>query len=95
MTRPASDRDLNAIYAQDTEANGVCRKAFSAAWFQRTKTRQTLLLGPDSATSAFATYRVCREGVKIGPLHAGASDQPMLRRFFCFFKPVFCFGKVL
>ena len=75
VTRPASDRDLNAIYAQDTEANGVCRKAFSAAWFQRTKTRQTLLLGPDSATSAFATYRVCREGVKIGPLHAGASDQ--------------------
>lgn len=73
--RPASGADISAIYAQDTAANGFCRIDFAAAWFQQTKTRQTLLLGQDEATCAFATYRMCREGVKIGPLHADTADR--------------------
>lgn len=71
--RAASAADTDALIAQDARATGVARHRFSNAWFSETSTRKTLIL--DGETTAFATYRRCHEGVKIGPLHARTPEQ--------------------
>lgn len=68
--RPAQDADLPALMKMDRTASGHARDGFARAWFAGTDTRTTWVLGPEGAPTAFATHRLCRSGVKIGPLLA-------------------------
>lgn len=66
LARLATTADLDHLCAADKRASGADRPRFARAWFTNTATRKTVLLpGGD-----YATFRACREGVKIGPLVA-------------------------
>lgn len=69
---PASTADLIDL---DARATGIRRSAFASAWFSETETRRTIRLRTDNAAPAFATFRKCRDGVKVGPLHADTAIQ--------------------
>lgn len=69
---PVSTADLIEL---DARATGVRRSAFASAWFSETQTRRTIRLQTDSAAPAFATFRKCRDGVKVGPFHADTATQ--------------------
>ncbi|MGV6848488.1 MAG: GNAT family N-acetyltransferase [Marinibacterium sp.] len=66
----AGSADIGKIMAADETAEGYARQGFARAWFADTPTRRTVHLKGCGATPAFATFRQCREGVKIGPFHA-------------------------
>ena len=71
----AASGHLPALAALDRRATGIDRPAFLAAWLADTATRRTLALVEQGEARAFGTVRVCREGLKIGPLIApGRSD---------------------
>lgn len=76
QTRAVLAEDVRALVMADERATGVGRGRFSEAWFSDTRVRHTrvLALGED-ATTAFATYRRCQEGVKIAPLFAESVEQ--------------------
>lgn len=61
--------------ALDRAATGIDRPAFLAAWLGDTADRRTLGLRRDGAVVAFGTVRRCGEGVKVGPLTAGAPED--------------------
>ena len=69
----APDRD--AMIRADRHATGIRRNRFASAWFTDTKTRRTLGIPSSDAAPNFATFRRCREGVKIGPFHAQDTDH--------------------
>ena len=66
----AASRHLPALAALDRRATGIDRPAFLAAWLADTATRRTLALVQGGEARAFGTVRICREGLKIGPLIA-------------------------
>lgn len=68
--RPARESDLPALKANCFSANGYRMDAFLSAWFQPTANRQTLVWDGGSGPTGFATWRRCRDGIKIGPLVA-------------------------
>lgn len=63
--RRAEKSDLEDLIALEASATGVRKDAYLSAWFSDAPNRQTLV-GEDG----FCTIRKCREGAKIGPLHA-------------------------
>ncbi|WP_425098308.1 GNAT family N-acetyltransferase [Tropicibacter sp. S64] len=75
--RLSSPEDLPDLCVLDRMACGFDRRRFAEAWLQNTATRQTVLL-PDG--KGFATFRLCRSGVKIGPFlaHDAASADALL-----------------
>ena len=68
--RPLRAEDIDAVLRLDTEAGGVARPAFLRAWVAGTETRRTVVLGSEGRAAGFATVRMCRDGVKIGPVIA-------------------------
>ncbi len=58
----------------DRNATGIDRKRFADTWFAGTPTRQTVPLRAGRSEPAFATFRKCREGIKIGPFHAETAE---------------------
>lgn len=61
--------------ALDRAATGIDRPAFLAAWCTDTADRRSLGLRRDGALVAFGTVRLCRAGVKVGPLTAGSAGD--------------------
>jgi hypothetical protein len=61
------------VLQADLRASGVARAQFASAWFADTDSRRSLAL--DGYAQAFATFRTCRQGVKIGPLQAETLEQ--------------------
>jgi GNAT superfamily N-acetyltransferase len=72
--RQATESDISRILELDEAATGHARRAFASQWFQSTPHRQTLVIDTGT-TLAFATFRKCHDGVKIGPLHAESREQ--------------------
>jgi len=67
---PFAPRHLPALLALDLRASGIAREAYLGAWFAGAPTRRTLVLEADGEVAGFGTIRTCREGAKVGPLHA-------------------------
>ncbi len=63
------------VIQADMRTTGVRRQRFSAAWFAGTKTRRTLGLRSTGSMANFATFRLCADGIKIGPLYAESAAQ--------------------
>lgn len=78
LVRCATEADLDRLLAADRKATGVARQSYLRAWLQPSPSRQTLLVASGSRASAaapadapaFATWRHCQSGIKIGPLYA-------------------------
>lgn len=68
--RPLVEADLPALIAADARVQGYARPAYIGPWFSGAPSRRTLVFGPAGAPTAWATGRMCREGIKIGPLFA-------------------------
>ena len=68
--RPARATDHPALIAREAAATGYSKPRFMTTWLTDTATRRTVML-----EDAFATYRQCRDGTKIGPLVASDVDQ--------------------
>lgn len=65
----AAQRDRMA--AADQRLEGYGRAAFLSSWWSDAPGRRTLiLLDRDGAVEGHATVRLCREGLKVGPLDA-------------------------
>lgn len=62
-----------AIARLDRAATGYARPGFLAGWLTDTPTRRTLCLYDREVLAGFGTVRVCRDGLKIGPLTATSS----------------------
>jgi GNAT superfamily N-acetyltransferase len=67
--RPVAAGDLPALVALDAAANGIEKSRFLSRWLTDTATRRTLVLDRDGP-QGFVTARICRSGIKIGPLVA-------------------------
>jgi len=59
----------------DHKALGYRRPAFSNVWFKPTVDRQTMVLRKGSQPTAYATFRRCANGTKIGPLFASTEAE--------------------
>ncbi len=66
MTSSVTDQ----MMALDAKAVGYTRPAFASSWFAGGVDRQTIVLPDVDQELAFATYRLCADGAKIGPLYA-------------------------
>jgi GNAT superfamily N-acetyltransferase len=75
QTRLATHADVEALVDADSRATGIGRLRFSRHWFRNTPTRRTLIVPSDRSQPVFATFRQCRNGVKVGPFHANTRDQ--------------------
>ena len=75
--RAMSPSDLHDLAALDAAANGITRPAFLNAWLTETETRKTVVLGDSGAITGFATARLCRDGVKIGPIVAPRTEDAL------------------
>lgn len=71
----ASPEDLLVLLKADQIATGHARPRYAEAWFAETDTRKTLVIREAGKPVAFATFRTCAEGTKIGPLHATTEAQ--------------------
>ena len=71
-SRPVTSSDLTDLLASDARAVGFARPRFSKSWFDVTSARVTLRLAENET---FATFRRCKDGVKIGPFHAGTKSN--------------------
>lgn len=76
-TRPAQESDLAALIAADATAAGHKRSSYADAWFRPARGRQTLLLNGPMESLAFATFRTCAEGTKVGPLLAASEEDAL------------------
>lgn len=72
--RIASLADVDTLIDMEGTASGVHKPAYLRAWFTPTDTRQTLVL-EDHAIKGCCTCRLCRSGVKIGPLIANTAKD--------------------
>jgi len=70
--RPALPSEIPELVERDMKASGMRRGAFATAWMSETPTRQTIVLANGTDIQGFATFRRCRLGTKIGPLHASS-----------------------
>ncbi|MCV6584387.1 MAG: GNAT family N-acetyltransferase [Marinibacterium sp.] len=61
------------LIAADARAIGYRRDRFARSWFTDTATRRTVQLASDRL--GFATFRACREGIKIGPFYAETEED--------------------
>lgn len=70
--RRASLAEIEALIKHDTRSTGVQRVGFSRAWLSQSPTRRTMVMTDGSGIKAFATFRRCGVGTKIGPLQAAS-----------------------
>ena len=63
--------DPEVLMASDSIHQGYSRPRFLSAWLAQSPARQTFAL----SRSAFATARLCREGLKVGPFYAQTPDE--------------------
>ena len=70
-----SDEGIDRLIKVDEFSNGYPRAAYLSQWFKPTPSRKTILLGTDPDRVAYATFRKCAEGVKVGPFQAFDRDQ--------------------
>jgi GNAT superfamily N-acetyltransferase len=75
--RPIREDDLPDLIAADAAAAGHQRTAYAGAWFRPARGRRTLLLNGPTETIAFATFRTCAEGTKVGPLLAASEEDAL------------------
>ncbi|WP_297778535.1 GNAT family N-acetyltransferase [uncultured Roseovarius sp.] len=64
----ATQEDFATLARLDKAATGVSRERFLGEWLRNGPTRKTVLLREGADVTGFATARLCREGVKIGPI---------------------------
>ncbi len=72
---PMPSVNTEKLAAADKQVTGLDREQFATAWFKTTTHRRTITLPDTASQTAFATFRKCRVGVKIGPLYAHDLDQ--------------------
>ena len=77
LVRALAHGDRPDLHRLDAAANGISRPAFLNAWLNETETRKTVVLGDGRAITGFATARLCRSGVKIGPIIAERSADAL------------------
>ncbi|MBQ0808987.1 GNAT family N-acetyltransferase [Roseovarius sp.] len=71
LTLPlAAQADFAALACLDRAATGVSRERYLGTWLRNGPTRRTVLLREGANVIGFATARLCRVGVKIGPIVA-------------------------
>ena len=75
--RPLRDGDSAAVAALDEAANGYARPAFLSAWLAPDQTRWSVVLEDEGAICGVATARLCREGIKIGPVIAPDAEAAL------------------
>lgn len=75
--RPLAEGDAPALAVLDRAANGFDRPAFLAGWLATADSRWTMVLDEGGAPAGFATARLCREGVKIGPVIAPDAEAAL------------------
>lgn len=75
--RPLRDGDAAAVAALDGAANGYARPTFLSAWLAPDPTRWSVVLEEEGTIGGFATARVCREGIKIGPVIAPDAEAAL------------------
>ncbi len=68
--RPVAEQDRPVLARLDSAANGVDRPRFLTSWITDTQNRRSLVLEPAGVITGFATFRRCRNGIKIGPIVA-------------------------
>ena len=69
--RPAAESDMAALLALDARSNGFARPRFLTAWLgDASPLRASRVLTEEGEIEGFATWRLCREGIKIGPVVA-------------------------
>ena len=66
----ATDADISELIALEATASGWKKQTYLYHWFAPTANRQTVVIREDENIVAAATFRRCREGVKIGPFLA-------------------------
>ncbi|MBC7179305.1 MAG: N-acetyltransferase, partial [Roseovarius sp.] len=66
----AAQADFAALACLDRAATGVSRERYLGTWLRNGPTRRTVLLREGANVIGFATARLCRVGVKIGPIVA-------------------------
>lgn len=66
--------DDERLIQLDRAANGYERRAFLTPWLAGAPSRRTLVLEKNGEAVGFGTVRLCRSGVKIGPLVAPDAD---------------------
>lgn len=71
----ASPGDMPWLLRADQTSAGHTRNSYSEAWFANTDSRKTVALYDAGNPVAFATFRTCIEGTKIGPFHAETESQ--------------------
>ena len=69
----ASPEDLPFLIRADQQTVGHERTAFSNRWFETSKDRKTMVIRAGGQPVAYATFRRCAEGAKVGPFFA--SDE--------------------
>ncbi len=85
---PCRAEHLPGLFALDRRSSGVEREAYLRSWFAEAPTRQTMVLEDEGEILAYGTVRVCREGAKVGPLHAAdPADAVRLLRALAVFAP--------
>ena len=72
--RLAHPADIPALLQMDAQATGISRPSFMTAWLRQTETRRTIVSVENRHINGFATARLCRAGVKIGPVIAERRD---------------------
>ncbi|NDR57732.1 GNAT family N-acetyltransferase [Aliiruegeria sabulilitoris] len=73
--RPATAAEIPGMIARCAAANGYSMDRFLSAWFRPTEHRESLVLDAGHGIAGFATWRRCRQGVKIGPLVADRMES--------------------
>lgn len=69
--RAVTHSDMAALVALDARSNGFARPRFLTSWLgDASPLRASRLLMNEGEIQGFATWRLCREGVKIGPIVA-------------------------
>lgn len=73
-SRPATPSDMRGMLALDRTATGFSREVFLQAWMSPAPDRIVRVVDGPEALIAAGVMRACREGWKIGPLHATSED---------------------
>jgi hypothetical protein len=68
----ASPAEIESLTTRDTKSAGMRRTNFARAWLGQFSTRQTIVLSDGTKNNAFATFRRCGVGTKIGPFQASS-----------------------
>lgn len=70
--RRALPAEVEVLIARDRKPTGIRRTVFAGTWLSQSSTRQTIILDDGTECNAFATFRRCGVGTKIGPFQASS-----------------------